>query len=119
MWVNKMVLGVFLLATGSLVVFCGGEAPPPAAPAAEPAPSLMDVSALYATRCAPCHGEKRQGRYGSGGALTPESLAARSDAAIRKTISEGIPYTAMPDWRDKLSPEQIEALLHFIKYTSP
>ena len=125
MLVNKMVLCVSLLAIGLLLVSCGRLAPPPAAPAAVPAPSLpqaaslTDVSALYATRCALCHGEKRQGRYSSGGALTPERLGGKSDDVIRKTISEGIPFTAMPAFERTLSPEDIEALFRFIKYTPP
>jgi mono/diheme cytochrome c family protein len=69
--------------------------------------------------CVPCHGESRHGVYGSGGALTPESLAGRSDVAIKETISQGIPYTAMPAFKPALSPEEIDALLQLIKYTSP
>lgn len=125
MLIKKMVLCAFLLATGLLLVSCGSKALLPAAPAVVPEPSLppasslTDVSTLYATRCAPCHGEKRQGRYGSGGALTPERLGEKSDEAIRNTISGGIPFTDMPAFERTLSPEEIEALMRFIKYTSP
>jgi hypothetical protein len=57
--------------------------------------------------------------YGSGGALTPESLMGRSDAAIKETIAEGIPYTAMLAFKAKLSPGEIDTLLQFTRYTSP
>lgn len=118
------MLWVFLLVTWLLLVSCGSEAPPVVAPEAEPSsqtpvPSLTDVNALYADRCAICHGEKRQGRYGQGGALTPESLAGKSDTVIREVISEGIPYTNMPAWNGRLSAEEINAVVQFIKYTSP
>lgn len=119
------MLGVFLLVSGLLLVSCGGKAPPEVVPAAESAPSLtptpspIDVNALYAGRCATCHGEKRQGSYGRGGALTPESLAGRSDPVIREVIAEGIPYTNMPAWKGRLSAEEINAVVQFLKYTSP
>ncbi len=92
--------------------------PRPATPPSS-TPLAIDASKLYATNCAPCHGDNRHGIYDLGGTLIPESLAARSDTAIQQTISEGIPYTAMPAFKDTLSPEEIDALVQFIKYTSP
>lgn len=57
--------------------------------------------------------------YGLGGSLTPQSLAERSDSVLKQTISGGIPYTAMPSFKNTLSPEELDALVQFIKYTSP
>jgi mono/diheme cytochrome c family protein len=54
-----------------------------------------------------------------GPALTPDSLATLSDTEIKDTISNGRVDTVMPPWKDTLSSEEIDALVQFIKYTSP
>lgn len=116
---------VFLLTTGLLAVACSNPAATSTAPAPPTPPvstaniSTADLNTLYLSNCAVCHGEKRFGVTSSGGALTPESLEQRSDAAITETISEGIPYTNMPAWKTRLSREEISALTEFIKYSSP
>ncbi len=103
-----------------VLIGCTGQAPP-ATPAPEPTPtpSIVDAGKLYTVNCAMCHGESRYGMYGRGGSLTPQSLAERSDSAIKQTILEGIPYTDMPQWKGTLSAEEIDALVQFIKYASP
>lgn len=92
----------------------------PPAPAPVPLPSpTMATAELYAIRCAGCHGPNRQGVSGLGPALTPESLAALSNFEIRDIIVNGRLNTAMPPFKGALSPEEIDALLQLIKYTSP
>ena len=109
-----------IIIVGLLLVSCVRQESTPA-PAPEPTltPSVVVPEELYAHNCATCHGGSRQGMYDLGGSLTPQSLAARSDAMINQTISEGIPYTAMPSFKNTLSPEELDALVQFIKYISP
>lgn len=120
-----IILGVGLV--GILTLFgvaCAASEPTPTSnttPSSAPTStsSAINVEKLYAANCATCHGENRQGVSGLGDALTPEHLEDDSDAEIRETISNGIPNTTMPGFKDRLSSEEINALHQFIKYTSP
>ena len=107
---SRMILPIIII-VGLLVVSCGGGA--------TPTPSAVDASALYETNCVPCHGANRQGITQLGLALTPESLAALSDAEVRDAILNGRTNTAMAPFKSILSSDEIDALTHFIKYTSP
>ncbi len=91
---------------------------PTPAPAPTPSPTPA-TDELYAISCAGCHGATRQGVSGLGPALTPESLTALSDAKVRETILNGRSGTIMAAFEGTLSPEEIDALLQLIKYTSP
>ncbi len=106
-----IIMGVLLLSS------CGGAEPAPPAPA--PAPTAIDANAIYTNICTVCHGANRQGVSGLGPALIPESLAALSDTEIKDAILNGRPGTAMTGFKDRFGPEEINALLQLIKYTSP
>ena len=112
-------LGIFItvIMVGLFLVSCGGQgvAPTPT-PVSTPA---IDAEELYATNCVACHGPNRQGISGLGLPLTPQSLAAQSDSEIRDIVLKGKTGTAMIAWETTLSSEEVEALLQFIKYTSP
>lgn len=120
---------LIILVTGLLLISCrsSGTMSAPAVteqpvkiPLTTPATSSSpDAAGLYAANCAVCHGENRYGMINLGGSLTPESLAGRSDIVIKEVISGGMPYTAMPALKDRLSLEEINAIVQFIKYTSP
>ena len=98
----------------------GVSAPTPIpTPPVETVPKAQAAGELYGKSCAACHGANRQGISGFAPALTPESLAGRSDAEIRSAISDGRPGTAMPAFKGTLSPEEIDALLQLIKSTAP
>jgi cytochrome c55X len=101
---RKIILVTFLLVALLLVSAC-------AAPQPTPTPSAIDANELYATNCASCHGENRQGVSGLGDALIPEHLADDSDIEIRDTILNGIPGTVMPGFEGRLSPDEINASL--------
>ena len=81
--------------------------------------TAIDASKIFAERCSGCHGKNREGVSGLAPALTPERLAAVSDTEIKETISGGRSGTVMPAFESTLSPEQINALLRFIKDTLP
>ena len=51
--------------------------------------------------------------------LAPRGLAALSDTEIRDIILNGGSDMPMAAWKDILSSGEIDALLQFIKYTSP
>ena len=78
----------------------------------------QDVSALYRARCAVCHGAEGRGDGPAGALLTPPprdftsgvykfrstpsgTLPTESD--VFRTISRGLPGTAMPPFADLLS----------------
>ncbi len=111
-------LGIFItvIIAGLILASCGG---PESTPTSTPTTPAIDAGALYETKCVACHGANRQGMPNLGPPLTPESLAALSDTEIKNTISNGRVNTAMLPWKDTLSSEEIDALVQFIKNTSP
>ncbi|MBI4334329.1 MAG: cytochrome c [Chloroflexi bacterium] len=121
-----VVLGILLVA-GVFLISCAKAQPPPtpAPPPPSPVPasaretSTTDAAKLFATNCAVCHGERRQGVSGLGPALSPASLAKLSDAEIRNTTLKGRPNTAMAGFEGRLSSMEIDAIVQLIKDTSP
>ncbi|OGB32007.1 MAG: cytochrome C oxidase Cbb3 [Burkholderiales bacterium RIFCSPLOWO2_12_FULL_61_40] len=71
-----------------------------------------NVSQVYQTHCASCHGADRLG--GTGPALLAESLARLRKPEAVKTITEGRAATQMAGFADRLGKEQIEALAQYI-----
>ena len=98
-----------------------GTAPatPGITPTAGTATTVVSGKDLFSAKCAACHGANRQGTPGLAPALTPESLAALSDSKITDTILNGRPGTAMQAFKGTLSPEEVDALLKFIKSPIP
>lgn len=81
---------------------------------------------LYEKYCLLCHGPEGRGD-GPVGLLakppaanfhTPESKK-KSDAALRETILQGHPETAMASWKGSLSDEQINDIIAYIRKMSP
>ncbi len=66
----------------------------------------------YIEHCASCHGTDRLG--GMGTALLPENLERLRRPAAFKTIAEGRTASQMPGFADKLSKDDIQALVDFI-----
>lgn len=133
---RKLAILATVIAIGLVLAACGGGAPPeqktptvpttPTAPAAPekqvtptpPAPKI-DAKALFATNCAACHGQNREGVAGLGPALTPTSLASKSLDSIQQRITEGKSGTAMLGFGAKLKHDEIDALANFIKTIAP
>ncbi|MBI4303274.1 MAG: cytochrome c [Chloroflexi bacterium] len=117
---RNLIISAILIAAGALLVSCGGGAPTPTPPPAPvPPPAATDTKQLFATNCSVCHGPNRQGAVGLGPALTPTSLAQRSDDEIRNTILKGRPSTAMTGFEGRLSPKEIDDLIQLLKYSPP
>lgn len=75
--------------------------------------------ALFAA-CAACHGTAGEGKVGTGPRLASKSfLEAAGDDFLKKTISEGRAGTTMIAWKNSYSPEQIEALVAYIRSLLP
>ena len=77
--------------------------------------TTIDASKIFAEKCSGCHGKNREGVSGLAPSLTPDRLADLSDTKLKETILNGRSGTVMPAFKYTLSPEQIDALLQFIK----
>ncbi|MBI2328357.1 MAG: c-type cytochrome [Chloroflexi bacterium] len=94
---RKLAILLTLLIAGLFLISCAGAQPTPTQPAPTPETSAIDAAKLFATNCAVCHGEKRQGVSGLGPALTPTSLRV-----IRQ----------WPDLRDASVPRKLTLLFN-------
>ncbi|MDP6632666.1 MAG: cytochrome c [Dehalococcoidales bacterium] len=134
--INIMKKWVILVLIGPLLMMlaCQEVEPPnftqpdataqPSPPNPEPVPapmplppSLTDAGEFFFSNCASCHGINREGNVGP--VLTPESLAALSDAEVKDAILNGRRGTLMPAWKDSLTDEEVDALIQLVRYTSP
>ena len=70
------------------------------------------TEALYLQHCGQCHGLQRLGAMGP--ALLPENLKRLRKKQALTVISEGRAATQMPAHKDKLNPNQIQALVDYI-----
>lgn len=71
-------------------------------------------------QCMVCHGEKAEGRVGTGPALNSKSfLAAASDDMLIRTISHGRAGTTMVPWRSQLTQSQIRSIVAYIRSLAP
>jgi mono/diheme cytochrome c family protein len=70
-----------------------------------------DAPAAYQQHCASCHGAARLG--GTGPALIPENLSRLRRADAAKVISDGRPATQMLGFGDKLSADEVKALVDY------
>jgi dihydro-heme d1 dehydrogenase len=78
--------------------------------------ALADAGQLFRQHCAECHGADRFG--GVGPALLPSNLERLRRPAAEQVIARGRLATQMPAFADKLSPEEISALVGFV-YAEP
>jgi mono/diheme cytochrome c family protein len=87
-----------------------GEAVPSPAPAAgDPA-----SGAVVFANCVPCHGEDAAGGA-IGPTLVSAEMKAKSDDYYRQTIAAGVSGTAMPPWGGRLSTQEIEDVIAFLR----
>jgi mono/diheme cytochrome c family protein len=84
---------------------------------AAPARAAEDGKALFAQKCASCHGPDGKGKTPMGQKLGAKDLSNEIKeplAELVKDIEDGKPPT-MAAYKGKLSPEQITALATYIK----
>lgn len=73
-----------------------------------------DGEEIYVANCLACHGANLEG--GVGKALDANSPAAGDpDEELLEAITDGVSGTAMPAWGGRLSPEEIDAVLDYIR----
>jgi len=90
---------------------------PPAA--ATPTPGadqalITKGETVFSANCQPCHGAGGAG--GIGPKLKPNAfVGSSSDAQVRQIIENGRAGTAMPAWKDKLSPGDIDAAVALLR----
>lgn len=113
----------------------GGLPPAPAA-AEERAqrPAVEEGGRVYREACAPCHGERGDGKGQAARALDPPprdfttgtykfrstpsgSVPCAED--LLRTVSEGIPGTMMPAWKDHLSLRERRLVVAYVMAFSP
>jgi mono/diheme cytochrome c family protein len=95
------------------------EAAPGKEPAELPAKELAEAQKLYAKNCASCHGARGGGDGIAAGALAPRPTNFQEVRAARNyaedMLARGVPGTAMPPWRDRLSAEQRRLLADYVR----
>ncbi len=68
----------------------------------------------FDANCQSCHGSEGSG--GVGPRLKPnEFVASSADSAVRNVIENGVAGTAMPAWKGRLSPGEIDGLLALLR----
>jgi cytochrome c oxidase cbb3-type subunit 3 len=78
--------------------------------------SLESSSKLFGEKCASCHGAKGEGLIGPN--LT-DNYWLHGDGtlvSIFHTVSEGVPEKGMPPWKALLKPEEIYAVVAYVKH---
>lgn len=82
---------------------------------AQTATTNLDSFTLFSQNCAACHGATGAGTTIAPPLNSAELRARMDDNALRDTISNGRPGTAMPVWSNTLSAEQIDDLVDLIR----
>ncbi len=77
-----------------------------------PEAETIDVKTLYRQHCGECHNPERLGAMGP--ALLPENLQRLRKQDAVEVITKGRAATQMPPFGDKLSAEQIQALVAYV-----
>ena len=68
---------------------------------------------VFIKNCAKCHGDKAQGRYFRGPALSSDKVATASQDELRNIITNG--KRRMPKYKGKLTSDEIETLARQVK----
>ena len=92
------------------------------APAAEPSP---DTRQLYEKKCASCHGDDGKAETKLGQKYKAKSFASSafqakaSDQKLLDAIENGVQDTKMHPFKDKLSPDEIKAMVQMVRSFGP
>jgi mono/diheme cytochrome c family protein len=95
----------------------------PAFAAAATEPSAADRGRrIYEQHCMECHGSQGRGDGVKAASLSPRpgnlvsaATSAKSDKDLLKIIANGRPRTAMPAWKDRLSEQDQQEVLRYIR----
>jgi mono/diheme cytochrome c family protein len=83
-------------------------------------PSTAMVKEIWENNCQLCHGDRgapppEARKLGVADLSLPKWQASRTDDQIRKIILNGKPDTLMQPFKDELAPEEIEALVKYVR----
>lgn len=121
---------------GSVIALAsmGSRSPEPVSTESGPPPASPMVADLYANHCAACHGTAGKGDGPSAFLLYPKprdftsgvfrfkstpEMQYPTDEDLIRIVSNGIPRTAMPGFRDVLTPEEIASLSQYVLSLAP
>jgi mono/diheme cytochrome c family protein len=107
-------LAVFFFAIAAN--FSAASAPAYAAP--------PDGKALYAVKCAMCHGSTGTAAemWAKKGAPNFNDAAwqkTRTDEALVKAVEDGNPAKMMPSYKDKMTADEIKAIVKYVRTLTP
>jgi mono/diheme cytochrome c family protein len=74
---------------------------------------------LYNVACSSCHGHNGQGTRMAPALNVQSFLTQTNDQAMKAIISQGVPDTRMPAWGGRLTDEQLNSLISFIRAWEP
>ncbi|MFM2152213.1 MAG: hypothetical protein RL199_648 [Pseudomonadota bacterium] len=80
-----------------------------------------EIAPVWTKQCKSCHGADGKGDTEMGKKSKAEDLTTAAwqgrmtDAKIRNAIENGVPKTKMKAYKEKLSPEQIDALVTYVR----
>ena len=91
--------------------------------ASPPTPATLEQGrVIYEQRCLDCHGPEGRGDGTRATSLSPRPgnlvsahTSAKSDQELLKIIANGRPRTAMPAWKERLSEDEQQAVLAYIR----
>ncbi len=85
-------------------------------------PDIDQGREIYQTHCLECHRASGQGDGGQATTLMPppgnlvsEAIAMKTDDELFTVITEGMPGTPMPGWKDQLSLDDRRNVLAYIR----
>jgi mono/diheme cytochrome c family protein len=84
-------------------------------PKPTPTPIIARGASLFATVRYACHGKNGEGANHAPPLNSKELLTQFDDAWLRNTITKGRPAQGMPTWSPVLAPEQIDALVLYLR----
>jgi len=99
---------------------------PPLPPRSAIPLAAQEANDIFERNCQRCHGRMGTGRGPDAAGLLPRPrnltnqpyLASLQDVRILRAILDGVPGTAMPAWREELSPDEAWALVDKIRVLS-
>jgi mono/diheme cytochrome c family protein len=81
--------------------------------------SDINVEEVYTTRCVACHGADGSSQLPDMSFTDGVWKHGSSEEEVAKTITEGVPGTAMMPFESQLSQEEIKALAKYVRQFDP
>ncbi len=84
-------------------------------------PALADVSEIWTAKCKSCHGDSGKADTSNGKKYkikdisTADWQGGKTDAEIKKVISDGVADTKMKGYADKLAAAEIDGLVKYVR----